>query len=71
MHVEVVTKRINRKGPKRWFGGMILGKRVSLYGFEHCLGALWVVITEDCVALTVTQAGFGQRSRAAMGKISG
>lgn len=50
---------------------MILGKRVSLYGFEHRLGALRVVITQDCVALTVTHAGFGQRSRAAIGKISG
>lgn len=43
----------------------------SICGFECCLGALWVVITLDCVVLSVTSAEFGQRSRAAIGKISG
>lgn len=45
----------------------MLRKRASLSGFEHCFGALWMVITPECAVLSVTHVEF----RAAIGKISG
>lgn len=67
VHVGIMAKRKDWKGPERQYWGHWYWEREYLFGLNQYLGALWGVIILDCEVWPVQR--FCQSSRAAIGKI--